>query len=263
MALALVTGASSGLGLALCRRHAALGGDLIISARHESALLELKASLEKEFGIKVYAIAQDLGAPGAAETLFLKVKSQNLTPEILINNAGVGCDGPFVSMPLDEMLNLLYLNIVSLTTLCRLFMPQMMSTGGRILNIASIAALIPGPYMAPYYASKAYVENLSKALWFECRGSKITVTSCLPGPMRTGFVKASRLQDARVSSLFTASADDVASAAYRAMLKGKRGVMPGVPLWLRALLKLSPFVPERLVLEITGALQRPSGADRN
>lgn len=258
MSLALITGASSGLGLELARKHAAVGGDLIISARHEGALLDLKASLEREFGVRVFAIAQDLGAPGAAETLFLKVKSQNLTPEILINNAGVGCDAPFVSMPLDEMLNLICLNIVSLTTLCRLFMPQMMNSGGRILNIASIAALIPGPYMTPYYASKAYVNQLSKALWFECRGSGVTVTSCLPGPMRTGFVKASRLQNSRVSSLFTANAEDVASAAYKAMLKGKRVVMPGVPLWLRALLKISPFVPESLVLEITGSLQRPS-----
>ena len=257
MELALVTGASSGLGLALAREHASRGGGLIITARREGPLLEAKAAIERDFRVSVTAIAQDLGAPGAAETLYLKVKALNLFPTILVNNAGVGCSGPFDSNPLDEALNLVYLNVVSLTSLTRLFLPEMERSGGRILNIASVASLVPGPYMAPYYASKAYVDSLSQALWLEEQGKKVSVTSCLPGPMRTGFVKASRLKDSKVSSLFTASAEKVAARAYAAMMKGRRCVMPGVPLWMRAGLRLAPLLPGSLVLSIMGALQGP------
>jgi short-subunit dehydrogenase len=257
MDLALVTGASSGLGLALAREHASRGGDLVITARREGPLMEAKAAIERQFGVKVAAIPQDLGAPGAAETLYLKVKSRNLSPQILINNAGVGCSGAFVSLPLDEILNLAYLNVISLTSLTRLFLPEMLKSGGRVLNIASVAALVPGPYMAPYYASKAYVDSFTKALWRETLGSKVTVTSCLPGPLRTGFVKASRLKDSKVSSLFTASPEKAAAKAYAAMLKGRRSVMPGVPLWMKAALAAAPLVPDSLVLAITAALQKP------
>ncbi len=259
MDLALITGASSGLGLALAREHASRGGDLIITARREGPLLEAKGEIERSFGVKVRAIVQDLAAPGAAETLYLKVKAQNLSPTILINNAGVGCCGPFDSLPLDEVLDLVYLNVVSLTSLTRLFLPELERSGGRILNIASVAALVPGPYMAPYYASKAFVDSLSQALWLEERGRRVSVTSCLPGPMRTGFVKASRLADSKVSSLFTASAQKVASKAYAAMLKGRRSLMPGVPLWMKAGLRLAPLLPSSLVLSIMGTLQGPKG----
>lgn len=259
MELALVTGASSGLGLALAREHASRGGDLIITARREGPLMEAKGELERSFGVKVHAIPQDLAAPGAAETLYLKVKARNLAPSILINNAGVGCCGPFCSLPLDELLGLVYLDVVSLVSLTRLFLPEMERSGGRILNIASVAALVPGPYMAPYYASKAFVDSLSQALWLEERGKRVSVTSCLPGPMRTGFVKASRLKDSKVSALFTASAQEVASKAYAAMMRGARSLMPGVPLWMRAALRLAPLLPSSLVLSIMGALQGPRG----
>ncbi|MDY6321935.1 MAG: SDR family oxidoreductase [Succinivibrio sp.] len=255
--LALVTGASQGLGYELARCHAAQGGDLVITARDQARLDEVKAEIEKSSGVRVTAIAQDLSLPGSAQTLYLKIRAQGLKVETLINNAGAGCDGSFADQPLDDDLALLTLNIMALTVLTKLFLKDMLSgNGGRILNVSSIASLLPGPYMGIYYASKAYVTSFTKALWQETHGSKVSVTALLPGPMATGFVKASRLQHSAVASWFTARPEAVARAGYRAMLRGRRCVIAGTPWWLTLLLLVQPLCPERLVLWIMELLQR-------
>lgn len=255
---ALVTGASSGLGLELAREHAKAGGDLILTARGEDKLNAVKGELEKSFGIRCHVIAQDLGAPGAAETLYLKLKALELEVDVLINNAGIGCSGPFSDSALDEDLNLLYLNTVNLTALTKLCLKDMMKRGGgRILNISSIGGDLPGPYMAIYYASKAYVTSFSKALWQELRGSSITMTVAMPGPLATNFTKASRLQDSKVSKLFTAAPEKAAAQCYRAMLKGRRAVYVGMPGWLEAAVRMGRFLPDALRLLIMDRLQHP------
>lgn len=262
--LALITGASSGLGLELARIHAAHGGDLIITSRNESGLGTLKKELEHSYGIKVFVITQDLSTPESAQSLYLKIKALKLDVDILINNAGMGCCGPFSESALEEDLSLIYLNLVSLTTLTKLCLHDMRKRGGgHILNISSVGGDLPGPYMAIYYASKAYVTSFSKAVWQELKASDITMTVAMPGPLATNFTKASRLQGSKISKLFTAHPHKAATQCYRAMLQSKRAVYVGMPWWLETIIRLGKYVPDSLKLRIMDRLQHPKAIKKN
>ncbi len=258
MSLMLVTGASRGLGLEFAKLHAANGGDLILVSRSKEELLKIKNKLEAEFAIKAYVIVCDLSLKDSAQSLYDEVKKLNLQVDCLINNAAVGCCGEFSKEDPQAIDNLLTLDIYSPTYLTRLFLNDMKKIGhGRILNVASIAALMPGPYMAIYYASKAYISSLSQAISEECKGTDITVTTLYPGPLNTGFLKASRLQSSKVAALFTASAKKTAKAGYDAMMHGRRQSFGAMPLWLSCLMRIVNFIPRSLTLKITAMLQRP------
>lgn len=255
--LALVTGASSGLGECYARIHAQHGGDLILVARRRERLEALKTELEAKHQITVYLFPQDLSLPNAAEELFAQVEQAGLQPDILINNAGLGGQGDFVQRSMQDDMNLISVDLISLTKLTKLFLPGMLARkSGRILNVSSTASLIPGPGQATYFAVKAYVTSFSEALWEELRGTGVTVTAVLPGGMKTGFSDAANLGGTSLGAMLTQSADAVARKSYEAMLQGQRRIIAGITLTQRILLALMPFLPKSLLLSQTYQLHK-------
>lgn len=257
----LVTGASSGLGLELARISARHGRDLILTARSEERLSSLARSLKEFHGVRAEVLPFDLSAPESPEALFGEVARRGLEVDVLVNNAGFGGHGPFHEMPLELQLEMLRLNVVSLTHLTRLFLPSMVSRGrGRVLNVASTAGLQPGPYMAVYYASKAYVLSFSEAISEELRGSGVTVTALLPGPTRTEFQARARMEGVNLTRFGLADAGPVAEAGYRAMERGKAVVIPGT--MNRILAMTVRFSPRRLVRRVVSRLNRGAAGPR-
>jgi uncharacterized protein len=214
MARALITGASSGIGLELARLFVADGHEVVLAARSRSKLEELAT----ELGPAATVVEADLATPGAAAGLVAAV------PEIeyLVNNAGVGDFGPFAEADPAKTVGMIQLNVVALTELCRAYLPQMLGRGsGRVMNVASTAAFQPGPLMAVYYATKAYVLSFSEAIAEETRGSGVTVTALCPGPTESGFQSGAAMESSRLVSgrkLPTAAA--VAASGYTKLMAG-------------------------------------------
>ena len=254
---ALITGASSGLGEAYARLHASLGGNLILVARREERLLALKAELEQAHHVTVHVLAKDLAEPDAPASLFAEVERLGLPVDYLINNAGLGGQGSLAERSLEDDANLLAVDIAALTALTKLFLPSFITRGsGRILNVSSIASLVPGPWQATYFAAKAYVTSLTLALSEELRGTGVTATVVLPGGMRTGFEAAAKLEGTGLAAQLTQSPDDVARRSYEAMLRGRRKLIAGTPLLQRLLLRLVPFAPTAFVLRVVARLHK-------
>lgn len=222
MATALITGASAGLGIEFAKLFAKDGHSVVLVARREDRLQELAKSIEG-LGIKAWVIALDLTAAGAAEELFAKVSALGVEIEYLVNNAGFGISGPFAVQPLTKSLEMIDLNIRSLTEITRLFLPDMLKRrSGRILNVGSTAGFQPGPNMTVYYASKAYVNSFSEALHEELAGTGVTCTILAPGPTETEFAEVAGLRNANLfKKRLTAAALPVARDGYNAMMKGK------------------------------------------
>jgi short-subunit dehydrogenase len=253
---ALVTGASSGIGLDIARDLAAKGFDLILTARSRDALERIAAELSSAHGIHTYAFSYDLALADAPSELYDAVAATGHVVDVLINNAGFAMYGPFADGDTRTGLDLLQVNVVALTHLTRLFLPGMLKRGrGRILNVASTAAFQPGPLMAVYYASKAYVLHFSEAIAEEVRGTGVTVTALCPGATRTGFQKRGGLDD---SKLFQGNVLDSAAVArdgVAAMLRGQMLVIPG--LRNQVLIALERFSPRWLIPRIIRRMQAP------
>ena len=197
-------------------------------ARSHDKLAELAARLESEFLVKTLVIARDLSRPTAVDEIYEEVSAASMTVEMLVNNAGFPVFGLFAQTQLETELEMLHVNVIALTALTKLFLRGMVERqAGRILNLASTAAFEPGPLMAVYYASKAYVLSFSEALANELRGTGVTVTALCPGPTRTGFQKRGVMEDSRLVRGQIADAKSVALAGYRAMMSGKTIVIPG------------------------------------
>jgi hypothetical protein len=246
----LVTGASSGIGRELSVLCAADKKNLVLVARSEDKLSELAEWLRAKHGVRAEVLVQDLGAPRAAEHIWNEVTARGLEIDALVNNAGFGYLGAFHDAEIDNQLDMLQLNIVVLTHLTRLFLPEMIARGrGQILNVASTASFQPGPFMAVYYATKAYVLSFSEALAEELRGTGVTVTALCPGVTATGFQARAQSADSRLIRFGMQDARFVAEAGYRAMVQGKAVAIPGVANRLLTLLvRLSPrFVVRRVV----------------
>jgi uncharacterized protein len=226
---ALVTGASSGIGLDLARILAGHGHDLVLVARSEGKLLELAVELEKRNDITAHVISTDLAQPNAASALAGELKSRGIEVDILVNNAGFGLAGPFVETDLRRELEMIQVNIVALTELTKhLLAPMVERKRGRILNVASTASFQPGPLMAVYYATKAYVLSFSEAIGDELRNSGVTVTALCPGPTETGFAVAADVTETRLFTMMRPmSSQKVARAGYEGMMAGRRIVIPG------------------------------------
>lgn len=227
---ALITGASSGIGYELAKVFAAEGHDVALVARTKAALEELAEELSKEHSIDAWSFQVDLSDPAASGMIKDALDKRSLNVDFLVNNAGMGARGTFSELDLNLQLEILQVNMTSLTHLTRLLLPGMVGRKrGRVLNVASTAAFVPGPLMAVYYASKAYVLSLSVALAEELKGTGVTVTALCPGPTRTGFVKKSGTQDTR---LFKGGGvmepSEVALAGYRGMMEGREVVIPGL-----------------------------------
>lgn len=253
---ALITGASSGIGAELARIHARGGGNLVLVARNRGRLENIKAELEAAYGIEVAIFCFDLCVANAAQELF--DAASGIEIDILINNAGFGWYGKFHEEDPSRYEAMMQLNMCALTSLTRLYLPEMIERGhGRILNVASSAALLPGPLMAVYFATKSYVLSFSQAIAEELRGTGISVTVLCPGPVDTDFIARANLQDIRLFSR-PQNASRVAKFGYEAMLKGRLVAFEDPR--LRFLLEwIVPLLPRKMLLGISRRLLEKQG----
>jgi len=256
---AVVTGASSGIGAELARVLARHGHDLVLVARDRARLEALAGELSSEHGVKAEAVPADLGDGTGIRGLAAALAERAPEIEVLVNNAGVGMHGPFAECDPEALHAMLQLNVVALTALTRIVLPSMRARrSGRILNVASTAAFVPGPFMAGYYASKAYVLSLSVALATELEGSGITVTALCPGPTRTAFADRAGVAKSRLfQGGGVMEAAEVARVGYDGMRAGRAIVVPG--LRNRLLAASSGLGPRRLAARIVRALHVPVG----
>ena len=253
---ALVTGASSGIGEAIARQLAQAGDNLILVARNEVRLKKIARELSRQFEVRVDVLAIDLVAGDAVRALMRNLDGADI--DVLVNNAGYGLHGEFIDMDEAKLIGMLQLNVVALTHLTRLLLPGMVRRHrGRILNVASTAGFQPGPLMAAYCATKAYVLSFSEALYAELAGSGVTVTTLCPGATRTGFDAAANASKIRLfQSKGVMDAETVARFAVRGLLNGKRRVIPG--LTNRILAHSVGMMPRRLVLSVSRRLLSPA-----
>ncbi|HBH06339.1 MAG TPA: short-chain dehydrogenase [Flavobacteriales bacterium] len=246
--VALITGASGGIGKELALIHAEKGGDLVLIARSSDKLSELKSEIEEKYRREVMVIVKDLTQPTSAKEIYDEIQKAGVYVEFLINNAGFGGRGKFHERDWNLDLAMINLNVVALTALTRLFLPEMVKrNSGKILNVSSTASLVPGPLQAVYYATKAYVTSFSNALNEELHDTNISVTALLPGATDTGFAKTSGMDK---TSLFskTANARSVAMSGYDGMMKGKLNVMAGLSAMSRLMMASIPLTPKKMVL---------------
>lgn len=243
--IALVTGASSGLGTEIARLLAARGHDLVLTGRDSAALSTLAEEIKATYPVETTVIAKDLAQPEAIKELVAAIAAQGEAVEILVNNAGMGIAGEFADGDSDATAQMIAVNIGALTQLTQLLLPGMIGRRqGRILNVGSVVGYQPGiPGMAAYGATKAYVLALSRALSRELSGSGVTITTVSPGPMATAFGTRSGMSETRVSRLLKPmDAKTVAQAAVRGLLAGRRTVLPGL---LAKLLAFAGELPPR------------------
>ncbi|HVF84798.1 MAG TPA: SDR family oxidoreductase [Abditibacteriaceae bacterium] len=225
---ALVTGASSGIGLELANCLARGGYDLVLVARNREKLKEVANTLSRRHNNRVLILVKDLSRPAAPQKIFEELQRANVQIDVLVNNAGLGAYGHFAEADVDRMLSVMQVNMAALTHLTRLFLPQMIERGrGRVLNVASTAAFQPGPLMAVYFASKAYVLSLSEALSNEVKGSGVSITCLCPGPTQSDFQNRAQMSNSKLSENNLMSASQVANIGCRAMMRGQTLVIPG------------------------------------
>lgn len=251
MKAALITGASSGIGLEFAKTFASHKQNLVLVARSGGKLTELAAELQKSHGVTVRTIAADLGKMEEVQRVYDVCLSEKIAVEYLVNNAGFGDFHNFADSKWEAIEGMIDLNVKALTKLTYLFLPDLIARrSGRILNVASTAAFQPGPGMAIYFATKSFVLFLSEALHSELEGTGITVTCLCPGPTESGFIKVAAMEE---SSLFkdkkVPTSKEVAEFGYKAMMKGKTTVVHGI--LNRIMAAAVGFSPRKLVLKIT------------
>ena len=219
--VALVTGASSGIGAALARRIAREGRNVALVARRLDRLESLAREIERDAKVSAHAIACDLVAPGAGATLAAEVERRGLTVDWLVNNAGFGTVGRYYKLPLERELEELRLNVGVLMELTRRFLPAMVQRGrGAVMNIASMAAFAPGPYMATYCATKAFVMSFSESIADEVKGTGVSVLCVCPGFTRTEFQQQAHVDTSAIPGFVWMSAEEVADQAVRGVGRG-------------------------------------------
>lgn len=254
---ALITGASSGLGLALAEALARRGRNLILVARRRDALESIASELSQRFGVEVLFRLCDLGKPLQISGLLLELEEGDWRIDLLINNAGIGSAGPFLEQDWMRELEQLEVNIVALTRLSHALGKRMaLQGGGQILNVASVAAFQPGPWMSSYYASKAYVLHFSEGLREELRHYGVRVSVLCPGPTRTAFFRSARMDVSNLErSAWMMNADEVALLTVRALEKNHALIIPN---WRNRLLANWPrLAPRWLVRKLTARFTRP------
>lgn len=247
---ALITGSYGGFGTCLVMLHASSGGNLILVGRNQEKLDQQKAEVEKTFKVSVKTIAADLSKTKEVEKVYQTCKERNWEVDYLINNAGFGGQGDFTTeRTMDQDMSMIAVNIECPTRLCKLFLPDMVKRGsGRVLNVSSTAATIPGPLQAVYYATKAYLTSWSNALWRELKNTGVTVTALMPGAMQTGFANTGGLSDTKLFAN-AISPDSVAKEGYDGMLKGKLSVTSGLAGWQKPIMSFAPIFPKKMMLD--------------
>lgn len=251
---ALVTGASGGLGADMARELAARGFPLVLTARSADLLAELARALGDDHGTEVRVVPMDLSRPGAGDALADTVQAMGIRVEALVNNAGFGQWGHWLTLDPDEEAAMLRLNVEALTTLTRRLAPAMVAEGcGRVLNVASVAGFFPGPLMSVYYATKAYVVSFSEALREELSGTGVTVTCLCPGPVPTRFQERASLHLPRGAVPGLVESPRVARAGIEGLLRGRARVVPG--LFNKLSVLMPRFLPRALVPKLVHAIQ--------
>lgn len=257
----LITGASAGIGAALARVFAQRGHELVLIARREAPMAALAEELARANLPRPLVLPLDLASAGATARVVQALQEQGLAPQYIINNAGFGLLGPASRLDRAEQLAMVDLNVRTLTDLSLAFIDSLARTQGGILNVASVAGFLPGPGMAVYYASKAYVVSFSEALRAELSHRGVRVTVLCPGPVPTEFQARAGVKHASRPSILTRSAQDVALAGYRGLIAGKAVVVPG---WPNTVVTLLPrLLPRALVLRLMSVVQaKRFGADK-
>jgi short-subunit dehydrogenase len=246
---ALITGASSGIGLELAKCFAADGCRLILIARNQAALEKLAEELRQNNKIETIILPADLSLPETPRQIFDKLAAQKVSVDVLVNNAGFGLHGRFTELPLQRQLEIIQVNVNALTELTGLFLPEMLKRrAGGIFNVSSVAGFVPGPGLAIYYATKAFVQSFSEALAEELDGSGVSITVLCPGPTETNFSAVARGQKIRTGNRNKMSAEDVARIGYSAFRSKKVISVPGLP--NKALVTLTRLLPRSTVRRI-------------
>lgn len=225
----LITGASGGIGLELAKIFAKNNNNLVLVARSFDKLKEIKKDLESKYNIKVKIISRDLSNPNSPKEVYNEIKQKNIFINILVNNAGYATFGKFYDLDIEKELNMIQLNVVTLVHLTKLFLDDMIKYNeGKILNVASTAAFQPGPLMANYYASKAYVLSFSEALNEELKDRNISISALCPGATSTGFVKRANMEKSKLfHALKPMHPQKVAEIAYNGLMNKKQVIIPG------------------------------------
>ena len=252
---ALITGASSGIGREFAKLAAKDGRDVVLVARRVERLEELGRELTQRFGVAARAVAADLADPASPERIFRDATDQGGDVELLVNGAGLGVHGFFAETSLEKELETVRVNVLALTELTKLFLPGMLGRrSGVIVNVASTAAFQPGPLMAVYYATKAYVLSFTEALAEELHGTGVTATALCPGPTITEFQERAGMEDTPLfSGALVSDAAFVARKGYEGAMKGRRVVVPGFA--NRVLSHGARLGPRRLATRVARKLQ--------
>lgn len=260
---ALITGSYGGLGTCFVNIHAEKGGDLILVGRSQAKLDAQAKEMEAKYHVTAHTIAADLSAPEAAQNIYNTCKNNGWTVDIMINNAGFGGQGDFTrERTMEQDMSMIAVNIETPTRLMKLFLPDMVKRGsGKVLNVSSTAAVMPGPLQAVYYATKAYVTSVSNAIWRELKDTGVTVTALMPGAMQTEFANARGLSDTK---LFSHAVDpkQVALDGYNGMLKGELNVISGLPGMQKPMISLAPMFPKKTMLDFVYNQQIAGSANK-
>ena len=252
---ALITGASGGIGLEFAKIHAENGDNLVLVARSKEKLDALKVGLEEKYKINVHTIRKDLARQGSVVELYDELKTLNISINYLINNAGIGDFSLFEVSDWNKLERMINLNVLALTHLTKMFLPEMVASGdGKILNVASTAAFQPGPAMAVYFATKAFVLSFSEAINEEVSGKGVSVTALCPGSTESGFHAVAIGEGKKVKERSLPSAREVAEYGFRAMMKGKPVAIPGLKNKIMA--TSVRFLPRSLVVKAAGIIQK-------
>lgn len=250
----MITGASGGIGLELAHHFAKDGHNLVLVARSKQKLENLANELEGKYGMKADVVVADLGESTAVDQVMNEVDKRNIQIEMLVNNAGFGLYGEFHTIDWAQEQEMMMVNMMALTELTKRIVPTMINQkSGKILNVASTAAFQPGPLMATYYATKAYVLSFSEALENELKGTGVSVSILCPGPTETGFQQRASMEDSKLLDGGIMSAEQVADIAYKAFMAGKTLIIPGTQNKLLAF--MIRFMPRKLVTKTVRKVQ--------
>ena len=251
----LITGGSAGIGLELARLFAQNKWNLVLLARHRPSLMEVSEQLSQQYGVQSQIIVADLSHPHAVEEAYAQLQERQTSIHCLVNNAGFGANGDFGDLALDLQLNMIQTNVTALVELTHRLLPQLIYFKGKILNVASTAAFQPGPHMAIYYATKAFVLSFSEAIAEELEPKGVQVSTLCPGPVPTGFQDRAGIRETKmVKGPMTLPADEVARIGYEGMMKGKRLIIAGTV--NKVLVQSLRLSPRRLVTKISGAMAK-------
>lgn len=253
---ALITGGTQGIGYELAKLFAGDGYNLILVARTEQDLKQRREEFSKQYNVDVITISKDLFQPNAPFELYDEVKSKNIMVDVLVNDAGQGQFGLFVEQDIHRLQEIIQLNVTALTVLTHLFLKDMVARNeGKILQLASIASQLPGPWQAVYHATKAYVLSLTEALISELKESAVTLTALQPGATDTDFFNKSDMQESKILDTKLSDPAKVAKDGYEALMSGDDKIISGFK--NKAMVGMSNVMPESVVASQMNKMQQP------